>query len=168
MRYIVIEEDGQLYRRSAPSCNVALRDVGPEGWDMVRLGTPSLRGFVNDCGMIMPERYGRNVVGSVLLAACGATIYPYCGPVLLAGWIEPADCEIVSLTDPQVDDLRTLHRNIQLVLAGQAALAAGAPPRWAAAVREIAEAVQTRPLPTQTVTVMTVDEALAALNRGAR
>jgi hypothetical protein len=37
MRYIVIDTDGQLYQRTAPRYDVALRDVGPEGWDRVRL-----------------------------------------------------------------------------------------------------------------------------------
>lgn len=35
MKYIVIDEDGQLRQRAAPRYDVALRDVGPEGSDRV-------------------------------------------------------------------------------------------------------------------------------------
>ena len=168
MKYIVIDEDGQLRQLSAPRYDVAVRDLGPEGWDQVRLGRPDLRGFINDSGMVLPEKYSRNVVGSVLLASLGANIYPYCGPVIITGWDDTSgdDVEIVGLDERQLMQLRTVHGDIQTVLSGEELAHVRAPATWQAAVREIAEAVQTEPLPTPTV--LTGDEALAYLRRGRR
>lgn len=161
MKYLIIDEDGQLRLASAPTYDVALRDLGPEGWDMVRCyQRPDLRGFVNDCGMLMPDRYPRNPVGSVLLASLGANIYPYCGKVLVTGWDE--DDEIVSLDERQIYQLRTVHRDILSVLDGTFVPLHGTQ-AWAAAVREIAEQVRTGPLPTPTV--LTGAEALDHLRR---
>lgn len=167
MKYVVIDEDGQLHQRTADRYEVALRDVGPEGWDMVRCYQhQDLQGFVNDCGMLLPDRYGRNVVGSLLLASLGANIYPYCGPVLIAGWVEPADIEIVGLDEQQLDRLRTVHGHIQAIMAGREL--AHLPAEWQAAVRELAEAVRSLPLPTPMWTVLTGDEALAHMRRADR
>lgn len=172
MKYIVIDEDGELRQLSAPRPSVALRDLGPEGWDQVRLRKRTdLRGFVNDCGMLLPDRYGRNVVGSILLASCGANIYPYCGPVVITGWVEPADPEIIGLTDQQIYQLKAGHADIRAVLDADRD-DRKLPPllhctrAWQEAVIRLAGEIRTGPLPTPQV--LTGAEALEHLARNAR
>jgi hypothetical protein len=171
VKYILIEEDGQLCVRTAPRYDVALRDVGPEGWDQVRCHQrPDLRGFVNDCGAIMPDRYGRNIIGSLLLAVIGANVYPYCGPVLITGWDDtPGDeVEIIGLTDRQLYQLKTCHGDIRAVLDADREGRA-LPPLlhctrdWQTAVLRLAGELRTAATPTPTV--LTGDEALAYLRR---
>jgi len=176
VRYLVVDEDGQLWQRSAASYDVALRDVGPEGWDRVRLhNTAALCGpgrdvaaFLNDCGLVLPARYGRNVVGTCLLTSLGAGVQPYAGPIVLTGWnpLPDGDAEVEGLTEQQVGVIRRVHGEIRVVLG----LAPGTPnpspahQRWRAAMRETAEIARTGPTPG--VTMLTDDDALAFMMRG--
>lgn len=176
MKYIVIDEDGQLRQRSAPRYDVALRDVGPEGHDRVSFPAAAalvgpenvwLAGYVNDCGLLFLDRYPRNVVGTCLLTTFGATVRPYAGPVLLVGWDAlSGDVEVESLTDNQIGDIRRIHADVRIVLG----LAAGtvsrdATPRWRQAMRRVAEIARTGPLPA--MTVVHDDDAIVYLRRRA-
>lgn len=184
MKYLVIDEDGQLRQRTAPNYNVALRDVGPEGWDRVRLhNAAALAGpeqmdvaaFLNDCGLVMPDSYSRNVVGTCVLASLGAGIQPYAGPIVLTGWDPlPAgeDPEIESLTERQIEAIRLVHHDVQLALglaSGTPGLASGSPNpttahrRWRAAMLEVAEVARTGPTPG--VVMLTDDDAIEYLRR---
>ncbi|MER7002239.1 hypothetical protein ABT297_04210 [Dactylosporangium sp. NPDC000555] len=179
MKYLVIDEDGPIRLRTAPRWDVARRDVGPEGWDRVSLPNAAavygpehvtVAGYVNDCSALPGSRYARNLVGSCVLASLGAHARPYMGPVLLVGW-DPdphsADVEIRSLTDEQIAAIRQIHDDVRLVLR----LTPGVPsrnatPAWREAMRAVAEIVRTGPAPQ--MTVLTDDDAMAHLFRGAR
>jgi hypothetical protein len=171
---MVIDEDGQLRQRTAPRYDVALRDVGPEGWDRVRLHTAAalvgpenvvLAAFLNDCGLVMPEKYGRNVVGTCVLASFSAGIQPYAGPIVLTGW-DPFpygdDVEIRSLTDDLIAAIRLVHGDVRRVL-GLDPGSPSAPPQWQEAIRDVAEVVRTGPTPA--ITVLHDDDVLAFLTR---
>ncbi|MFD0852378.1 hypothetical protein ACFQ07_09095, partial [Actinomadura adrarensis] len=80
--YALITVDGALEFRKG---NDWRDQLGPEGRARVRTDEP-LAGFVNDCGLLFPEKYPRNVVGSLVLVALGAPIQPYAGPVVITGW----------------------------------------------------------------------------------
>jgi hypothetical protein len=160
VKYLVIDTDGHLYQRTAPRYDVALRDVGPEGWARVRLHTAAevagpehvhLAGFVNDCGLLFPEKYPRNVVGSCLLASVGASPQPYAGPVLLTGWQEDPygdEPEVRSLTPDQARHARRMHTDLRRVLGLDAGTPSGdAAPRWCRAMRQLAEEVRSGPTP---------------------
>lgn len=158
MKYLVIDTDGQLYQRTAPRYDVALRDVGPEGWARVRVDrTPPVLGplgaFVNDCGLIMPERYERNVVGACLLVAFGAGQQPYAGPIVITGWQEDPyelsdEPEVRGLNSTQVDILRQVHGDVRKAVGlDQGELAAPQADGWREAIVELAEMVRTGPVP---------------------
>jgi hypothetical protein len=177
MKYVVIDEDGQLRQRTAPNYNVALRDVGPEGWDRVRLHNVAalfgpeqidMAAFLNDCGLVMPDRYGRNVVGTCVLASFGAGVQPYAGPIVLTGW-DPSpdgdDAEIESLTEMQVDAIRVVHADVRRVL-GLDPGSPAAPARWQAAMREVADVARTAPTPGPVL--LTGEDALMHLRRAGR
>jgi hypothetical protein len=169
IRYLVIDQDGQLHERTAANYIDALAEVGPEGWNHVRLASGGcLAGFANDCGHVLPDRYRRNVVGSCLLVSTGAHPYPYAGPIVFTGWDphELYDVEVRSLTDEQVGALRTMWRDTRVVLG----LDDGRPSEcavesWRDAIREYAESVPDAPTPA--IQILTDDEALNFL-RGRR
>jgi hypothetical protein len=116
MRYLVCEVDGTLREggRRGDRLNIINEEVGPEGWDRIRIRTGPFVGmlaaFANDCGLLMPERYPRNVVGSCLLAVLGANMQPYAGPLVLTGWddSDPA-IEVCGLSEPIVIGVREAH-----------------------------------------------------------
>lgn len=112
LTYIVIDQDGELSERTAEEYGAALADVGPEGWNRVQL-TRTLAAWVNDCGLILTERYRRNPVAGVLLMCLGAQQIPYAGPVVFTGWdanlTMMGEAEVIGLTPVQVDVIRALH-----------------------------------------------------------
>lgn len=174
MKYLVCGEDGQLDQRSAPSYDVALRDVGPEGWDRVRLhNAAALFGpeqdaaaFCNDCGLVMPETYSRNVVGTCLLASLGANVQPYAGPIVLTGWdAMSSGPEVRALTDEQIAVIRRIHGGIgvALGLAPDTSKPSAARRRWWAAMRDVAEVARSGPV--QGITMLHDDDALAFLQQ---
>lgn len=119
--------------------------IGPEGANRVRLDADyGAAGWVNDVGLLFPERYPRNVVGSIALVCMGATAQPYAGPVVITGW-HPVD-EVVGLSELFRRYLPGLVRDIQLAVAGEQAETPGVPPTWCAAVADMAEQIRTTPV----------------------
>lgn len=112
MRYMLIDEAGVLYDRTADTWSTALAEVGPEGGNRVQL-TRDLAAYINDCGLVLPDKYRRNPVGGLLLMAFGAQRIPYAGPILLVGWDYTAtargEAEIVGLTPIQAGVVRVVH-----------------------------------------------------------
>lgn len=177
MKYLVIDEDGQLRQRTAPRYDVALRDVGPEGHD--RVGFPAaaalvgpenvrLAGYINDVGSLFPDRYTRNVVGTCLLATFGAHVRPYAGPVVLTGWDAlSGGVEVVTLTDGQIAAIRETHTDIRIVLGlAVGTLSRDATRRWQTAMRHVADVARTAPTPA--TTILHDDDAIAYLRGGGR
>lgn len=121
-----------------------------------------MSGFVNDCGLLAPEQYPRNVVGSVVLGTFGAAQHPYAGPVVITGWKQPADWEIRSLADAQVEELSRCLSDVRRVLGLEPGDPSGrGGPAWAADVRAFAAAIPT--VPTSGIRVLTGQDALNAL-----
>lgn len=177
MKYIVIDEDGQLRQRAAPNYRVALRDVGPEGHDRVSFPAAAalvgpehvrLAGFVNDVSNLRPDVYGRNLIGSCVLATYGANVRPYAGSIVLTGWEAlSSDVEIRSLTDEQVTAIRETHTDVRIALGlATGTLSRLATDRWQRAMLGVAEVVRIGPTPT--LTVLHDDEALEFLRGGGR
>ncbi|MEU1596152.1 hypothetical protein ABZ468_25665 [Streptomyces sp. NPDC005708] len=149
MRYAVIATDGELTHHDGDLDWDTL--VGPEGSVRVRLPRLAVAGWVNDVGLRFPDRYPRNITGSCVLAALGAAIQPYAGPVVITGW-NPYNTalgllETCSLPEP-VTVLDTVHGDVLKALAGQTPRDMS--PSWAEQIREIAEHVRTAPAPTLT------------------
>lgn len=153
MRYAIVAADGELTHHDG---ELDWRKViGPEGKVRVNLPGLAVAGWVNDVGLVSPDRYPRNVVGSCVLAALGAPIQPYAGPVVVTGW-NPDNTwrgliEICSLPEP-VTTLDTVHGDVLKALAGQTPRELS--PSWAEQIREIADHVRTAP--TRGVTVRPV------------
>lgn len=151
MRYAIVGVDGELTHHDGELDWDTV--IGPEGWARVRLH-PSLAvtGFTNDVGLLFPDRYPRNITGSCVLAALGAPVQPYAGPVVFTGWNSDNTArgllEICSLPEP-VDTLDTVHGDVLKALAGQTPRELG--PSWAEQMREIAEHVRTAPTPGLTI-----------------
>lgn len=123
VRYVVISEQGTLYRRDKmPTGKLIEAEVGPEGWADVRLArAQSARAFVNDCGHLLPEKYHRNHVGAVLIMYLGAAPTPYAGPVVITGW-DPRpsqSSELRPLDRLQLATIEDLHARITQVLETQ-------------------------------------------------
>lgn len=179
MRYLVCDTDGALHDRTAADYRRALDDVGPEGSDRISLpfaqmmfgpGQVHIAAFVNDCGHLMPEKYGRNVVASCLLASIGAgTAFWYAGPVVFTGWdAATGGVEVRGLTDEQVESIAGMHADVRRLLGiDPGPLSPLADQRWQDAIRAYAEFVRSGPVPS--AVVLTGDEALAHLRamRGA-
>ncbi|MFJ2178944.1 hypothetical protein ACIOHE_39380 [Streptomyces sp. NPDC087851] len=127
--------------------------VGPEGQARVQLHPwYGAAGWVNDCGLTLPDRYPRNVVGSCVLFSFGAALQPYAGPVILTGWSQNGGgSEVCSLDMPDVmlvsivSDVRRALTNERL---------ADLTPSFATQIREVAEHVRTAPTPGITMTTI--------------
>ncbi|WP_406168984.1 hypothetical protein [Streptomyces sp. NBC_00996] len=151
MRYAVIAPDGELTHHDG---DLLWDDViGPEGKARVRLDERlAVAGWANDVGLLNPKRYPRNVVGSCVLAALGANVQPYAGPVVFTGWNPDNTAlgllEIDALPQP-VTTLDTVHGDVLKALAGQTPRELS--PSWAEQMREIAEHVRTAPTPGITI-----------------
>lgn len=116
IRYLLVDEDGQLHEKTAPDYRVALVDCGPEGWDRQSLGFP-ITAFLNDCGLVMPDRYRRCVVAACMMVALGAPARAYAGPVVFTGWDPHTnDVEVCSLSNRSVELLRALHADVRRVV----------------------------------------------------
>ncbi|MFJ2477055.1 hypothetical protein ACIOWI_29470 [Streptomyces sp. NPDC087659] len=152
MKSIVITADGELTH-----INGRLdwdETIGPEGRDRVRLHpSVAVSGWVNDVGLLYPERFPRNVVGSLLLVNLGASVMPYAGPVVFTGWNAGNTAlgltEIEPLFPARADAIDNIHAEVRRALAGD-------PPRemspsWAEQMREVADHVRTAPTPGLTV-----------------
>lgn len=144
MRYAVIDVEGELTHHEGELDWRAI--VGPEGKARVHLPRLAVAGWVNEVALLFPDRYPRNVVGSCVLAALGARIQPYAGPVAFTGWNPdntPLDLVEIEPLPQSVTALDTVHGATLKALAG------GTPrelsPSWAESMREIAEHVRTAP-----------------------
>lgn len=155
MRYAVIAPNGDL---SHHDDDIDWRAViGPEGKVRVALPGLALAGWVNDVGLVLPNRYPRNIVGSCVLATLGAAVQPYAGTIVLTGW-NPANTplgllEIESLPKP-TGHLDVLHGSVLKALNGLTPR--GFSPSWAEQIREIAEHARTAPNPGITIRKVTL------------
>lgn len=150
MRYAVITADGELTHHDADLDWRAV--LGPEGRARVHLPGLAVSGWVNDVGLLFPKRYPFNQVGALVLAALGARIQPYNGPVVFTGW-DPGSTahgllEMRPLPEP-VTALDTVHGDVLKALAGQTPRDLS--PSWAEQIREIDDHIRTAPTPTLTV-----------------
>ncbi|MEV4093838.1 hypothetical protein [Streptosporangium saharense] len=147
MRYALITTDGDLHIKDAAWPTIRA-EVGPEGPARVHISpivTPELFcGWVNDCGLSLPDRYPRNLVGSLMLMALGAAEQPYAGPVVLTGWDPPPGIEMCDLVDHQVQGLLGIYRDIHAALAGQTGQVADD-------IRAAIEWIRTCPVPALTI-----------------
>lgn len=122
MKYAVIDTAGKLAIRDRDGWWLELinDEVGPEGHARVPTGIHHISGWVNDCGLLAPERYPRNVVGSIALQLIGAGPQPYAGPVVLTGWDPGAtaygDIEVRSLTRATAEMVTALVADIRSAL----------------------------------------------------
>ncbi|WP_327377949.1 hypothetical protein OG393_30730 [Streptomyces sp. NBC_01216] len=156
--YAVVDAtfSGLAFRDDEPDWESLL---GPEGRAQVRLH-PSLdtTAWVNDCGLLLPETYARNVVGSCLLLAMGARPQPYAGPVVLTGWDHAAEGlgpEVRSLAMPAMS-LLSLHRRVRAAVDGTARPNSLAERDWARSMRDFADYVRGAPAPHLTLTPVPV------------
>jgi hypothetical protein len=159
MTYVVIDADGTAHTRdTAPTLAALTTEVGPEGWARVRLSADlALAGFVNDCGLLFPEKYPRNVAGSVLLYVLGAGKQPYAGPVVITGWQpDPCDIELRPLTPEQLQFVTGMHADILRGLDGHEPEhpAIAGMPSWADGIRILGDHVRTAPTPHITFTTV--------------
>lgn len=147
--YVLIRPNGELSFKDGDH----RAEIGPEGANQVWLH-PARRaaGWVNDCGLLLPERYPRNVIGSILLICLGATPQPYAGPVAVTGW-HPRR-EVCDLPGEAREYLPELVRDIALVLDGEPPASPWVTGEWAAAVADAADAIRTAPVvPTRLMSV---------------
>lgn len=124
--------------------------VGPEGPSRVRL-TPEaeMSGWVNDCGLVLPDRYARNEVGGLVLACLGGPVQPYAGPVVITGWHQCAGgvASEVDLGDREVSYLTLLVQDIGRALDGQPVSKELDGTDWAESIRTIAKVIRTGEVP---------------------
>lgn len=144
MRYLLIDNDGDLHVKDAAWSEIRA-EVGPEGPSGVTIpphyGWPDtwLRGWVNDVGLLKPETYPRNVVGSLVLTGCGAALHPYPGPVVITGF-DQRTRDVCDLDDELIRTVTEIHADARAAVAGE-------PGPLYDNAREIAEHVRTCPTP---------------------
>lgn len=120
-------------------------DIGPEGSNQVRLDPQfGASGWVNDVGLLFPERFPRNVVGSVALICMGATPQPYAGPVVVTGW--HPHLEVCGLSKEVRRSLSITVRDTALALDGDVEATRGLDAEWCAAVADAAHQIRTAPV----------------------
>lgn len=138
MGFMLITEDGVLKSyNTRVSYDTLPEHLGEHGVSGVTLEWRGIRGYVSDCGLIMPERYRRNPVGSCVLAALGASPQPYAGNVAIVGWVFKPEPDIVPVLPEWAQAaIRDVHTSVTSVLAG---LASGHGPEWDREIQELAE-----------------------------
>lgn len=149
MRAMIIAADGDL---QIGDVGGAFEDVlGPEGRARVGLHPRTgSAGWVNDCGLLFPDRYPRTIVGSCVLIAAGGAAQPYAGPVVITGWNSQADGpETCDLNPNSLAYFQRLHADVRTALAGHTPHGTG--PAWAQHMREVAEGITAQPTPTLTI-----------------
>ncbi|MEV6791318.1 hypothetical protein AB0M87_04800 [Streptomyces sp. NPDC051320] len=154
MKYIVISNEGDLTEHDG---HLDFRTLlGPEGKARVLLHSAyAAAGWVNDCGLLFPQQYPRNVIGSCVLAAMGADMQPYAGPIVFTGWdvanTALGRLELLDTFRPGLPELIALcHANVRRALAGEPVV--DLTPSWAEQTREIADHVRTAATPGLTIT----------------
>jgi len=155
MRYAIISAAGELTHHEGELDWDAV--IGVEGKARVHLPGLAVTGWVNDVGLRFPKRYPRNIPGSCVLAALGASIRPYAGPVVFTGWNSGNTVlgllEIEPLPQP-VTTLDMMHGNVLKAIAGQTPRDFS--PSWAEQMREIADHCRTAPTPGITIRTVTL------------
>lgn len=144
--FAVIQPDGALTIDERPvTMELVEEAVGPEGWNRAYPRADCrMVGWLNDCGLLMPEKYPRNEVGGAVLAAMGAPQQPYAGPVVITGYDHggsggwPLD-----LDELRVQAQRALHAAVRSALAGEPDDLCPFGPDWAAEIRRFATQMRT-------------------------
>lgn len=124
--------------------------VGREGPSRVRLMPEvAMSGWVNDCGLAMPERYPRNTIGALVLICLGANVQPFAGTVVITGWHACGNCppRELPLGDGERDYLPHLVDDLTRALDGRPVSAEMQSTSWPESIRAIAEMVRTAPVP---------------------
>lgn len=151
-RYLLVDVDGiaSFGVQANPDASTQWLSnlVGPEGRDRVRVHPDwPVSGWVNDCGLLMPDRYPRNVVGGVLLGTLGGPQQPYAGPVVITEWDPTAtsrgEPEIRTLHDSQVELLTHLVSDIRKTLGVEPGMPTCTHAGWRRDVKLFAEFVAT-------------------------
>lgn len=158
MRYFVCDVDGALYLRTVSGVGWLAQieqEVGPEGFATVRIRSGpyvgQLAGYVNDCGLVLPDKYARNAVGTCLLASLGASVQPYAGPVVITGWDDSSwdEIEIRDVSDALIPVVEQVHADIRIALGldvGRDVLGDHRS-EWAATMRQLATWAADAPVP---------------------
>lgn len=155
MTYVVITPDGELveHHRSPRLADVE-EHVGPEGPSRIALAREYVAaGWANDCGLIMPERYPRNVVGSCVLATMQANQQPYAGALVIAGYGYDESGWPLPLSDATLRAVREIHQAVRCALSpdGGGDMPQWVTHTWTCNIRQFAEAVRTGPTPQITI-----------------
>lgn len=156
LRYLLVDVDGVASFGSQPWHQIRGLVGPPEPAAPVRvrlLPEWHMAGWVNDVGHLFPHMHPRNVVGSVLLASCGASQLPYAGRVIVTGaatW--RGESEVAALDAAHVEALTTLTADIRKVLGLEPGTPTmGCESSWARDVRTFAEHVRSGPTPGMTI-----------------
>lgn len=127
--------------------------IGREGPSRVPLMPDvSMSGWVNDCGLVLPDRYPRNVIGGLTLIILGARPQPYAGPAVITGWhcSGPFGAYEHEIAGHYADYVKALVDDLARVLDGQppeSEFARDAGAGWPGAVRDAAEMIRTADAP---------------------
>lgn len=162
--YLVINPDGSHRLVNEPATLEAVRrEVGPPGFDMVRVNAHDLRVFVNDEGLFDQETHPRNIPGGAVCVMAGAAPAILAGVVVVTGWDREADPEVADLPRTTADTLLFALGQVNAALSGgDTQLSAG----WARTVRGYGEWARTAPTPVATVSTVNLDELLTARRSG--
>lgn len=151
MSHLVIAPNGTTsYETTTPTLDRIDAIVGPSGWARVHVHPDRrMAGWVGDC--ILIDGSPRNLVGSCVLAALGASRQPYAGPVVVTGYDHSSDWggpePLLSL---QVKALKEIVTAVQAALGDHHETATpppGADRSWIDAIREYADLVRTSETP---------------------
>jgi hypothetical protein len=152
--YALIAEDGTLrIEAGVPSIEKITELVGPEGWARVYPHREfRATAWVNDCGLILPDQYARNVVGACVIASMGASTQPYAGPMVITGYAFDEGGWPGDLPTTTIAAVRDIHTAVTAILAGKLTeTPPWADPQWPAEIAGLAEAVRTGETPGWTV-----------------
>lgn len=145
MTYVVITADGVLHvEAGSPTMEKIYEFVGPEGWARAfphrEYGAAA---WVNDCALLFPDRYPRNVVGSCVIASIGAVQQPYAGTMVITGYAFDEDGWPEELPADTFATVRALHAAVSDIVAGTLGEAPHwASPEWPAEIAKFAAAVR--------------------------
>lgn len=158
MSFVTIDVDGTFTVHAAAPTSETIREHVAGWWDMVRLPYPvgRMRAFVNDDGHLVG--LPRNIVGSLLLIACGAGHQPYAGTIVITGWDD--DTEIEPLDGPNLHVVQELHRDLTAALAGEP-VDGDVPAEWPEAARSSAEVLKSVPKPA--IRILSAEDAVRFL-----
>jgi hypothetical protein len=109
----------------------------------------------------------RNLVGSLMLIACGAAEMPYAGPVVITGWVTSNEGDITDVDTRVLPVLAQMRACIAEALDGVDSYSCPlCTPQWRDGARAMANFVATAPAPG--LAFLAGDDALAALRAAAQ